>query len=298
MKKKNKQMTTLAILLVAVVGLSIGFAAFSNILTISSGATVTPDESTFNVDFSTNSTSVVAGTIEPVDYPDEGVTAENAIIDNTGNPTIKNIKATFTEPGITASYTFYAYNAGEYAAYLNKVNFLNVEGKNEPKVCTPASGTTQALVDEACKGIVLSISIDGMTYTNSQDVIYAALDKNKSHKIVVSISYSGARADGEFTVEFGDISLTYSTVNIEGEESQFTVANEDGSNSKTYTYEKGMTWAAWIESSYNVDGWTVDLDGNVMTDEENYEWLSYNVDQFVHSNWLIDETADYMFFVV
>ena len=40
---RRNQSVTIAALIIAIVGLSIGFAAFSNTLTIRSSATVTPD---------------------------------------------------------------------------------------------------------------------------------------------------------------------------------------------------------------------------------------------------------------
>ena len=49
--EKNKKTKTLAIiaLIISILGLTLGFAAFSNTLTISSSATVSPDESDFNI---------------------------------------------------------------------------------------------------------------------------------------------------------------------------------------------------------------------------------------------------------
>ena len=49
---KNRQGLTIAVLIVAIVGLSIGFAAFSNTLTISSSASVNPSDENFIVQFS------------------------------------------------------------------------------------------------------------------------------------------------------------------------------------------------------------------------------------------------------
>ena len=46
-------------------------------------------------------------------------TAEDATIDNSGDPTITGLKANFTEPGQKVEYVFYSHNAGEYDAFLN-----------------------------------------------------------------------------------------------------------------------------------------------------------------------------------
>ena len=256
-KRNNKQITTLAILLVAVVGLSIGFAAFSNILTISSSATVTPNASTFNVDFSSSATSVVTNSITPTVV---GATAEAATIDNTGNPTIKNLKANFTEPGQSVTYTFYAYNAGEYEAFLTNVKYINVEGEESNKVCTPATGTTAALVTAACDDISVTVKADTVTATGTQTVSGKSLAKGASHTITVTISYAenGDRADGDFTVEFGNISLTYKPVDDSSAELiTFTISNEGGGEIGTYQAEQGMTWGEWFASDYNTDSWYI-----------------------------------------
>ena len=241
MKKKNKQITTLAILLVAVVGLSIGFAAFSNILTISSGATVTPNASTFNVDFSSSATSVVANNITPTVV---GATGTAATIDNTANPTIKNLNATFTSPGQSVKYTFYAYNAGEYEAFLTNIKYLNVTGEESNKVCSKGANTTEALVTAACDDISVTVKADTITATGTQAVSGKSLAKGASHKIEVTIAYAenGDRADGDFTVAFGDISLTYSTV--EGQATfEFTFFGN------TCTLNEGATWQDFLDSS-------------------------------------------------
>ena len=265
-KRNNKQVMTLAILLVAVVGLSVGFAAFSNILTISSGATVTPDSSTFNVDFSSNATSVVANNITPTVV---GATGTAATIDNTTNPTIKNLNATFTEPGQSVTYTFYAYNAGEYEAFLTNINYLNVEGEEANKVCSKGANTTEALVTAACDNISVTVKADTITATKTQTVSGKSLAKGASHTITVTIAYAenGDRADGEFTVTFGDISLTYSTVDIRKITFQYS-KEPNCVGSSTYRALEGMTWADFVESEYNTYGFYISENGKYVLEPE------------------------------
>ena len=100
----TKRIAALAIV-VSVLGLSLGFAAFSNTLTIKSEALVQPSENLFNIDFVGGSGGVVTPV---VDNTVPGATATNATIgsDANGNSVIENIKATFTEPGQSVSYTF------------------------------------------------------------------------------------------------------------------------------------------------------------------------------------------------
>ena len=146
---KTKIITSLA--LVLVLTLSLGFAAFSNTLRITPQATITPDSATFDIDFSSTNTGVVASDITPT-LTGTGLTAEAAEIDNSTNPTISNLSVNFTKPGQKAEYKFYAYNNGEYIAYLNSINFLNADGKDAFKTCEAVESTTQ-YVEAACNGI-------------------------------------------------------------------------------------------------------------------------------------------------
>ena len=125
-RDRSAKIIAIVALCVAIVGLSIGFAAFSNNLTINPTATVSPNASDFDVNFSTSNTSEQDGTVSGVGT--NSATAENATIDNSNSPTITGLKANFTEPGQKVTYSFYAHNAGKYKAYLNKLRkMLNLE---------------------------------------------------------------------------------------------------------------------------------------------------------------------------
>ena len=213
--ERSSRVIAVVALCVAVVGLSLGFAAFSNSLTISSDANVKPDASTFNVDFSSSESDLATDSIVPVKEPSNLVAGE-ATIDNSTNPTVKGLSATFTKPGDKVTYTFYARNVGEYVAYLNSINFNNVLSGSTPKKCTAGEGTTDSLVQAACDDITLSVKVGSeseVTGTNGS-ITGHTLAKNTSETIIVEIEYAagGDRADGDFTVKFGDISLVYSSV--------------------------------------------------------------------------------------
>jgi len=215
--ERNKDIKLLLILILAVgvVTLSIGFAAFSNVLTIKQSATVTPDESSFDVDFSSSETSVETNEIIPVLTP-ASLQSTNATIDNSSDPTISNLSVTFTEPGQKVVYTFYAYNNGELDAYLKSIIYANVLGNTSNKVCTALTGTTDAYVQSACDGIVVKTKVgdENETTSGTASITNHLLSKKTSELITISIEYlaNSERADGDFTVSFGDISLNYSSV--------------------------------------------------------------------------------------
>jgi len=220
-KDNSSKAIAIVAVLIGVIGLAIGFAAFSNTLTIKSSATVTADEGTFNVDFSTVNGSVNAGDVTAVLTPADGsFTADDATIDNTNAPTISGLKAKFTEPGQTVTYSFYAHNDGEFVAYLKSIAF-NTVSDGKTKVCTAAadSEATADLVQAACDGISISIDVGTLkNITGSEaDITGHSLAKDTSEPIVVTIAYAdGAqRPDGDIEVAFGDIELLYSSTDGE-----------------------------------------------------------------------------------
>lgn len=215
MERSSKIIAIIA-LVFGVVGLSLGFAAFSNTLEISSEAEVRSDTSTFNINFSTKAETTVADTVTPTGN------GEAAYIEGT---TISGLKANFTGPNQTVTYTFYARNDGEYLAYLKGITFANVTGDSQTRVCTPktnpvdGSATTNSLVQAVCDDITVSISVG--TDTDTQNLITSVgnikehtLAKDASEAVTVTITYGETedRADGDFDVAFGDITLLYSSV--------------------------------------------------------------------------------------
>ncbi|MBQ6547062.1 MAG: hypothetical protein IJL74_03585 [Bacilli bacterium] len=222
--QKDKKARIMAIvgLLLGVVGLSLGFAAFSNTLTIKSSAEVVVDDSVFNVDFSSSSSSVVDDDITPTLNPTgvTGFTASNAVIDNdNGDAVIKNLHAVFTAPGQEVTYSFFTKNAGELKAYLKSITFSNVSGESSTKICTAKSGTTQSLVNTACTGITLTVTVGSEAFTGTTlrsafaNATAHDLNKDASETVEVRIAYEtgSAQADGGFDVSFGDVTLLYSS---------------------------------------------------------------------------------------
>lgn len=215
-KNRSGQFIALLALVVGVVGLSIGFAAFSNTLKIKSSASVNPNPDTLNVDFSSSRTEVTTDEITPVSTP-VGLTTTKASIDNSADPTISGLSATFTEPGQKAVYSFYAYNNGELEAYLKSIVYANVSGENSNKVCTASEGTRDDLVQSACNGISVKVTVgDDITTTSGMTGISNhKLLKANGEAVTVTLEYASdaTRTDGDFTVKFGDISLNYSSAN-------------------------------------------------------------------------------------
>ena len=251
--KQSKQSRIVAILAlcVSVVGLTLGFAAFSNTLTISSSATVKPDQKEFLLKAYGVGDIYSNGRVVDIDYPEaytsstiskafagDGISGEDAIIsssftDSGSNKiTISNLKANMKNPGDQVSYFFMIKNEGRYDAYLMKSEFDKLENINEKTVCeavveegkTPA---TQEYLDAACKEFIIDVHArGGEGLTKQLDSVgsndeYIDIPKAGSSFmgydygymiLQVDLTYNGTtRVDGDFNVEFADIELEFTT---------------------------------------------------------------------------------------
>ena len=215
-KNRGSKIVAVVALCVAVVGVTLGFAAFSNTLNIKSSATVNPSGDTFNIDFSSSADEVVDGAVTPTSNPSSVVAGEATINNGGSNPEISGLTATFTEPGQSATYTFYVHNIGEYDAFLKSITYNNAASGSTFRTCTAGSSTTDELVQAACDDITVSVKVgsDAEVTTTSSGITGHELAIDANETVVVEIEYAagGDRADGDFTVAFGDIALLYSTV--------------------------------------------------------------------------------------
>ena len=214
---RRNQSVTIAALIIAIVGLSIGFAAFSNTLTIRSSATVNPDSSSLRVVFSLDDDSEVSGGTGGV-TPNSNTYGDPGTIDNTtqGNSKIEGLHAKFTAPGQSVKYNtnLYVYNAGSLQAQLTGVTFNNAQGVNTYKKCTAVTENKQAaeiatdsLVQAACADITISVKVGTKTATPADPSLnYQILGVGESLPAEITITYGGnVYVDGDFEVSFGDV---------------------------------------------------------------------------------------------
>ena len=213
-RDRSTKVIAIVALCVAVFGLSVGFAAFSNDLTIKSEATVKPNASDFDVNFSSSDTSETDGDVTATPS-NESVTAEPATISNATAPTISGIKVGFTEPGQSAKYSFFAHNAGKYKAFLNNVTFKNAKDANANIACVAAEGTNANMVASACQGISIKVKVGTTTFVEPTPNITShelPIDQYEPVEVTIEYKTGTARADGDFQVNIGDIVLTYGSV--------------------------------------------------------------------------------------
>ena len=224
---RSSKVVAIAALLVAVVGLSIGFAAFSNTLKISSGATVTPDSDTFKVRFSSTEGTTTGGTVTGKALTGEGyvagATADDATINNDATegdnvvvPKISGLNAQFTHPGQTVEYDFFVRNDGEYIAYLKSITFGSKACAAVTEGVDAADQADSAKVAAACNDITLTVKVGETAYTATNAAVTGQqIGTAAAVPVKVTIDYAKSDAspvDGPFTVTFGDVVLVYSSV--------------------------------------------------------------------------------------
>ena len=196
----------LVALLIAIVGVSLGFAAYSNTVTIKAAADYRTDPNKTVVDLSTDPDGQDDGPVTPTTTG--GATAEDADLTD---DTIENIMVHFTAPNQSATYSFYGVS-NEFVAYLNSI----VVGS---KTCTAAANangttTTASLIADACEDIHMTISV-GSHYTSetesSIDGVSVPAESNVPITVTIEYAENGALADGNFDVAFGDSTISFGT---------------------------------------------------------------------------------------
>ena len=239
MKNDRKiKMLSIVALVLAITGMSLGFAAFSSTLTISSSATVTPNSDDFKVvvygavtqeettreDFFTTGPNMAnwsSSYAVAFDTDNVGINETNAVINN-ANFTVSNMSSGFTEPSY--SYIDYYYlikNEGAYGAYISIPDYLKEKylSGEHMGTCTAGDGATEELVQDACQSVFGSIfyvkSSDGTNISNylvdSTEDDYL-IEPNDFVLVRFAIGYEGPeRADGPFSVKFDDFKITFST---------------------------------------------------------------------------------------
>lgn len=235
-KEKRIKLLTIILLAITLLTLTIGFAAFSTTLNISSSATVRPNEEDFKIiiygfkdeiavnnyvkNRSFSEIDLSTSTAFPYIKQEETITAEEAEINNSMHR-ISNIKVNLTSSEQEIIYYFIIKNEGKYDAYLDLTNYEydsnNKEYSLNPPItgtCIPEIETTKELVDNTCENIthVLNVSnSNNSQITTGESVL--TIPKG-SHIVLASIiSYSKTEnlADGPFSVEFPTLTLSFST---------------------------------------------------------------------------------------
>ena len=233
-KDRNGKIIAIIALVVAVVGLSLGFAAYTTSLRIDTAANVSANNN-WNVGFSTDNTSIEdVSTARTVNANETG---NPGVIDVTKYTIAQNTNATLsTTTGSSVSYNLNILNKGSLTAYLDSVNFDNVAvtctnataGSNNLIEGVAGAGTvsnggnTSTISNADCaKMFGVTLSIDGTAYTTTTSNTASSIAANNGVPVVLTVAYkdtADARSvastlDGDIVVTLGPISVVYTSNN-------------------------------------------------------------------------------------
>ena len=224
--RKVKMLSIIALVL-AITGMSLGFAAFSSTLTISSSATVTPNSDDFSITFIGNDQNGEFTSTNSI-YPllEDGATGSVATLSGDKAVTISNMKASFTEPGQSVTYAYMVSNSGLYDVYFRSWQFRLLSGMSDVIECVPSTNSTvtEELMNNACEDIDVRyqiLSSDGSTLMDGyarENFAYSGTSivdlgsffmtpPGDYGVTLITIEYAGngARADGSFEVKIADL---------------------------------------------------------------------------------------------
>lgn len=229
-ERRSKSLIIVALALTLMV-LTVGFAAFSETLNISSSATVTPNEEDFKItiygfnsaeaalDFELNGTLNEENLSTTVSFPspvEEGTSGTTALIDNSTH-TISNISVSLTEPSTELAYYFVIKNEGMYDAYIDLSSYEANDGEYiiiNPGTCIAGKDATDSLVQATCENVVRALGIansDKTPIENGETIM--EIPKGGYIHLAYLIGYLETEnlADGPFTVSFDDLQLSFTT---------------------------------------------------------------------------------------
>lgn len=172
-KEKNTQMFVIAILAVAVLTMSVGFAAFTQTLDISGNVSVA--SSSWNIQFDTSSYQESAGSVT--------VAADNRTISGTS----MTYNVTLTKPGDFYEFTVNVKNTGTFDANLTGI-------------------TMSPLTTEQSKYLTYEIDYNSNTYTSTQTGLSISL-ANTSGVVPVKVKVSYVQPENPADLPSSEVTI-------------------------------------------------------------------------------------------
>lgn len=207
MEKNNGKIVAVVALAIAVVALSVGFAAFAATLTIDSNATITASNAfTDKVNYVTGSPKCY--------YTGGTTTAEGSTAGTASAKSWSGVKVALSDDHKSVTCEADVLNASEYTAYLRQISIggtLTCASKgtgdaaatNADTIC----GTVSAKVD---------VGTDSATFNTTTSTAVTdtsgSITATQTEKVKLTIAYtSTAKPDGDIDITVPTISLLYKT---------------------------------------------------------------------------------------
>ena len=170
-KKRNSQTIIIAVLAVAILFMSVGFALFSTTLNIN--GTVQVEKASWDIHWKEGSlTKTANSTVDILSGATTGTGAEKTMTPGT-TPTLTNTDITFgavlTKPNDVAEFTVVAENAGTFDAKLTGI-------------------TMSGLTAEQQKYLTYEIDYNGTKYTQTTTGLNVSLPAKQSNTVTVKVT--------------------------------------------------------------------------------------------------------------
>lgn len=210
MEKNNGKIVAVVALVVAVVSLSVGFAAFAATLTIDSNATVKAND-----EFSPN-VNYVSGSPKCYYTGDTESTVPNAVPGTASAKSWAGVSVPLTADHKSVTCEADILNDSAYVAKLKKISIADVLS------CASVAATGDAAasnVDTICPTVSakVDVSTDTATFTSTNKTAVESVSStiaanNTTQKVYLTIAYTSTiAADGDIKITVPAISLLYKT---------------------------------------------------------------------------------------
>lgn len=162
----NFKIAMITLLIVSSVAITIGYASFSQILSIDGDATV--EKASWKINFDNLSNAILTGTAEEVSHP--SVSSDGTLIGS--------YNVNFTTPGDSVTYTFDVINSGTFNATLSSIVIPT-------PVCTGSGDNAANDAANVCNHLIYSLtySDDSAIYEND------TLNKDTSRSLKLKLIY-------------------------------------------------------------------------------------------------------------
>lgn len=208
MEKNGKyKMLAVGALVVSVLALAVGFASFTQTLSITNASTTVKANDTFspNLKFKASSMSCA----------NKSATSKVISSGSVSDTAWSGINVELNNPGDFVECTATVENASSFIAYLNEINSASV--------LTCSGGATAQGIDKACEGMKVTVTVgsDSAEITSTtpanlsvnNNTIAAKSTANGEQEVKVKIEYltGSSQADSDFEVSIPQINLVYDT---------------------------------------------------------------------------------------
>lgn len=194
MKDRGFKVIAIAALLLAVVGLTVAYASYTETLKVSGTVTAKSSTESWDVHFTEPSAPTLSGLATVGTTPTTTATV------------ISGFNVNFFAPGDSVEYNFNVENGGKLDAELTAVSLGSLS-------CAPGNGQSKATTEEAnalCADLTFALTYTDGTEIKTGDVITHTSNNTKGLKLVVSWKAdSQVTLSGDAVVTVGESTLTY-----------------------------------------------------------------------------------------